>query len=132
MVFTRLPFTVTGRARGPAFCARAASSRPQPQNAMPETAAAPDAAAPFSKSRRVVIPSSLSLALDVRGLDDGPPFVGLGLLQRAQPLWRLLRRVCDLHAQLLAALPHGAVGKCLEDGGSEVGDDLGAGALGNR
>src|SRR5829696_1129713 len=49
MVFTRLPATVTGRRLPPGFCARAASSIPQLQKAMPV------AAAPLSTFRRVVI-----------------------------------------------------------------------------
>src|SRR5262245_28084880 len=47
----------------------------------------------------------VSLSLDVGGLDDRPPLVGLGLLERAQRLRRLLGARRRLQPERCEALP---------------------------
>src|SRR4051794_9110543 len=65
-----------------------------------------------------------SLALDARRLDDRPPFLNLGPVQRAKILRRLLLAGRNFLPKLAQPRLRGRVGERLDDGGVELGDDV--------
>jgi hypothetical protein len=74
-----------------------------------------------------MVPSDIrlafSFALDVRRLDDRPPFFDLGLVVRGERLRRLLLARKNLLAQTGEPRTHVRIGERLHDRGVELADD---------
>src|SRR4029078_2396174 len=64
-----------------------------------------------------------SLLLDARGLDDGPPFLDVGLLLRDQRGRRLPLARRDFHAKAGQTLAHRRIAERVLYGGIEFGND---------
>ena len=73
---------------------------------------------------RAMSRSHRSFCLDPSRLDDRPPFVDLGLLQRAKRLGRLLVARRQLLTELGQPALHHPIGKSLADRAIEHGDDI--------
>ena len=67
---------------------------------------------------------SLSLRLDVGRLDDRPPLLDLGFLQRAEGLGRLPVAREDFLPERHQALTHSRVGEGDDGGGVELGNHV--------
>src|ERR1700759_2426066 len=65
----------------------------------------------------------MSLALDPRSLDDGPPLCGLGALKGAERFRCLLRGRRNDLAKLREPRADASVCQCLHGGGVEAADD---------
>src|SRR5262245_38305731 len=75
--------------------------------------------------------SPASLGLDVRGLDDGPPALDLGLLLGGKRLRGLLGARPDFLADVAEALDQCRIGQRVHHRGVELGDDILRRALGH-
>jgi hypothetical protein len=71
------------------------------------------------------------IRLDVGRLDDRPPFLDLGLVTGAKRFRRLLFARRDFLAHVGESLANGGIGKGIDDGGIELGDNVLGRPLGN-
>src|SRR5262249_11925862 len=83
--------------------------------------------------REVPLPDfvSISLYLDVGGLDDRPPLIDLGFMKGAKSLRRLLIQRCNFLPQIGEPLTHCRVGQTFSHGSVEPHDDVLRGAFWN-
>src|SRR5271155_213335 len=65
-----------------------------------------------------------SLYLDVGGLDNRPPFLGFGFLERSKRLRSLFLPRGDLLAKLVQPLLYIRIRQCRDGGGIDLGDDV--------
>src|SRR5436190_16372036 len=75
----------------------------------------------FSGNVRPPSLSTNSLGLDVRGFDQRPPFLDLGLMECAQRLGRLLLAWIYLLAKLGEPRTHRRIGQSINNCGVELG-----------
>src|SRR5215467_2638315 len=71
-----------------------------------------------------------SFRLDVRRLDDRPPFFDLGVVKGGEPLRGLLLARSNIEAEISKAPAHGRIGESLHHGAVELADDVFRRALG--
>src|SRR5262245_36020633 len=69
-------------------------------------------------------PRLASFSLDVRGLDDRPPLLDLGFVERGKPLRRLLLARGDIEPKLREAGPQRRLSERLHHRAVELGDDV--------
>src|SRR5262245_62741306 len=90
---------------------------------------------PFCPGKRTPICALMSTALarlfrlDVRGLDDRPPFLDFRLVERAEIFGGLFLARPDLVALVGELLSYGGVGQRIDDSLVELGDDIPGRAL---
>src|SRR5439155_21063201 len=68
--------------------------------------------------------ASVSIPIDIRGLDNGPPLLHFSLLKGSERVGRLLATRENLLSEVGEALTHDRVDQCIHDGGIESGNDL--------
>ena len=73
--------------------------------------------------------ASVSIPLDIRGLDNGPPLLHFSLLKGSERVGRLLATRENLLSEVGEALTHDRVDQCIHDGGIESGNDFPGRAL---
>src|SRR6516225_7741580 len=68
--------------------------------------------------------TSWLVPFDVRGLDDGPPLLDLGLVKGRERVWRLLLARDNMLAKVSQPLAHRRIGQPIQDRRIELADDI--------